>query len=312
MTLDPQAQAVLDKLGAAQLPELSQVPPAMMRQIFQAMTKALGEEEPQAVHRVEERSVPGPAGAIPVRVYWPSEARDLPALVYFHGGGFVLCDLDTHDGTCRELANAAGCAVVSVDYRLAPEHPFPAGPEDCYAAARWVVENAGSIGVDPARVAVGGDSAGGGLSAAVTLMAKERGGPALVHQLLVYPVTDHSFGTDSYRENADGYLLTRAMMEWFWGHYLEKERDGESPLASPLRAADLSGLPPATVITAGYDPLRDEGQAYAERLRRAAVPTSLAHYEGMIHGFFGMTGLIDKAREAVEQAARELRRSFGS
>ncbi|MCZ6782373.1 MAG: alpha/beta hydrolase [Proteobacteria bacterium] len=309
MPVDPQAQAVLDRLPTGALPDLSTVPPTVMRQMFSGMT-AIGGAETEAVHRVENRTLPGPGGEIPVRIYTPSAARDLPCLVYFHGGGFVICDLDTHDGSCRSLCNGAQCTVVSVDYRLAPEHKFPAAPEDCYAATRWVVENGASIGIDPARVAVGGDSAGGCLSAVVTLMARARGGPALAHQLLIYPVTNHAFDTASYAENAEGYLLSKAMMQWFWAHYLEKEDDGRDPLASPLRAPDHSGLPPATVITAEFDPLRDEGEAYAARLEGAGVPTSLLRYDGMIHGFFAMTAAIDKARQAVAQACTELRASF--
>lgn len=313
MPLDPQAQAVLDTIPIGELPDLANIPPDVMRQAFAAFG---AEEEVEQVASVEDRTIPGPAGEIPVRIYQPAgsapDAGALPVLLYFHGGGFVLCDLDTHDGTCRSLANGAGCTVVSVDYRLAPEHPFPAAPEDCYAATQWVVDNAASIGVDSKRVAVAGDSAGGNLSAAVTLMARERGGPRLAHQLLIYPVTDHFFETVSYRENAEGYFLTRDMMKWFWGHYLEKEQDGRDPLASPLRADDLSSLPPATVITAEYDPLRDEGEAYAERLRAAGVATEMTRYDGVFHGFFGMGAAIDRANDAVAQATTALRRSFGA
>ena len=222
----------------------------------------------------------------------------------------MICDLDTHDGVCRQLANRAGCAVVSVDYRLAPEAKFPAGPEDCYAAARYAAEHAGELGVDAARIAVAGDSAGGNLAAVVALMARARRGPALCHQLLVYPVTNHDFETASYHENAEGYLLTRAMMQWFWGHYLATPEAGEDPWASPLREPDLSGLPAATVLTAEYDPLRDEGEAFAERLRAAGVPTSLTRYDGMFHGFFGMTAAIDRARDALDHAAGALRSAF--
>jgi len=233
-------------------------------------------------------------------------------LVYLHGGGWVLCSIETHDPTCRELANGAGCVVVSVGYRLAPEHRFPAPAEDCYAALEWVARNTASLGGDPARIALGGDSAGGNLTAAVTLMARDRGGPRLVHQLLVYPVLDHAFDTDSYRENADGLLLTRDMMRSFWASYLAREEDGRHPYASPLRASDLAGLPPAHVITAEYDPLRDEGEAYARRLAAAGVPCVQRRYDGMIHGFFGFTQMVDRARDAVADAARELRRGFGA
>lgn len=310
MPLDPQAQAVLDSLPGGALPDLDNVPVELMRQGF----SEIGPEAPvEEVANVENRQIRGAAGEIGARIYRPATAADgeLPLLLYFHGGGFVLCDLDTHDGTCRSLANGAGCVVVSVDYRLAPEAPFPAAPEDCYAATCWAVENAASIGADPARVAVAGDSAGGNLAAAVALMARDRKGPKIAHQLLIYPVTDHAFDTASYSDNAEGYFLTRDMMKWFWGHYLEQDSDGSNPLASPLRADDLSSLPPATVITAEFDPLRDEGEAYATRLRDAGVPTEVTRYDGMFHGFFGMGAAIDRARDAVAQASKALRASFG-
>jgi acetyl esterase len=246
-----------------------------------------------------------------VRIYTPEGAPPHPLLVFFHGGGFVICNVDSHDGTCRLLCNGAGCLVVSVDYRLAPEAKFPAAPEDCYAATCWAAENAAALGADPQRLAVAGDSAGGNLAAVVPLMARERGGPELAHQLLVYPVTNHAFDTPSYQEHAEGGLLSRKMMIWFWQHYLEKPEDGQNPLASPLRASDLRGLPSATVITAEYDPVRDEGEAYAARLREAGVPTVLTRYDGMMHGFFSMSGFIDRAEEAVSQAAEALRNAFG-
>jgi acetyl esterase len=298
MPLDPQAQAIVQLLDASALPDLSTVSPEFMRRGVQAMVEARPGGEPVA--RVEDREIPGPAGAIPVRI-----------LVFFHGGGFVICNLDSHDGTCRLLCNGAGCMVVSVDYRLAPEAKFPAAPEDCYAATCWAAENAAALGADPQRLAVAGDSAGGNLAAVVPLMARERGGPELAHQLLVYPVTNHAFDTPSYQEHAEGGLLSRKMMIWFWQHYLEKPEDGQNPLASPLRASDLRGLPSATVITAEYDPVRDEGEAYAARLREAGVPTVLTRYDGMMHGFFSMSGFIDRAEEAVSQAAEALRNAFG-
>ncbi len=307
MPLDPQLKVILDALEASPLTDLATTEPTALRQTVSNLFTLPSSEE---MARIENRTIPGPAGEIPVRIYTPVEKGDLPGLVYFHGGGFVICDLDTHDGTCRSVAKAAECVVVSVDYRLAPEAKFPAAPEDCYAATRWVAENAAEIGVDPARIAVAGDSAGGNLSAVVTLLARERGGPELVHQLLIYPVTMHDFDTPSYHENAEGYLLSREMMQWFWKHYLEKEDDGRNPLASPLRADDLSGLPPATVITAEFDPLRDEGEAYAARLREARVPTEHTRYDGMIHGFFAMTQLLEPARQAVAQSAAALRRAF--
>jgi acetyl esterase len=229
--------------------------------------------------------------------------------VYFHGGGWVTGNVDAYDPTCRSLANAAGCVVVSVDYRLAPEHKFPAAPEDCYAAVQWVAASAAEFGGDPSRLAVGGDSAGGNLAAVVSHMARDRGGPPLAFQLLVYPVTDHHFGTVSYQQNGDGYLLTRDSMVWFWNHYLEKEADGTSPLASPLRCTNLANLPPAFVITAEFDPLRDEGEAYGKCLTSAGVATTVKRYDGMIHGFFSL-GVFDQGRQAIKDAAAALQNAF--
>ena len=307
MPVHPQARALAEQIGSGF--DVTQHDIAEIRRTLDEAARLGPRPEVAAVKDLE---IPGPAGPIPVRVYRASEQEERPVLVYLHGGGWVICSLETHDVTCRQLANAADCVVVSVDYRLAPEHRFPAAPEDCYAALCWSARNAESLGGDPRRLAVGGDSAGGNLSAVVSLMARDRGGPRLCHQLLVYPVTDHAFDTDSYRENAEGPLLTRAAMQGFWGHYLAREEDGRHAYASPLRAQDVAGLPPAHVITAEYDPLRDEGEAYARRLAAAGVPVVQSRYDGMIHGFFGFTDLIDPAREAVEEAARELRRGFGA
>jgi acetyl esterase len=309
MPLDPQVEFVLAQIEQLGLKSFTEASPPEARRLFEAATPAGAGE---AVAAVEDRVVPGPAGEVPVRVYTPDTQGPHPALVYFHGGGFVIGSIGTHDATCRALTNSARCVVVSVDYRLAPEHPFPAAPEDCYAAASWVAKNAAELGVDGERVAVGGDSAGGNLAAVVAQLARERGHPRLVHQLLIYPVTNHSFETASYAENAEGYLLEREMMRWFWNHYLANELDGADPKASPLRGTDLSGLAPATVLTAEFDPLRDEGEAYAERLREAGVPTVHTRYRGMIHGFFGMTDALDAAKAAVAQAGGELRKAYRS
>jgi acetyl esterase len=305
MPLDPQAQALLDQFAAAGRPPIAELSPQEARETFRQMIALAGEPEPVA--RVEDRTVPGPAGPIPVRVYTPAGQPPLPALVYFHGGGWVIGDLDSHDPVCRALANGAGCVVVAVDYRLAPEHKYPAAAEDCYAATRFVAEQAAELGIDPARIAVGGDSAGGNLAAVVAQMARDRGGPPLVFQLLIYPVTDYSFDTVSYRDNAEGYLLTRDSMEWFWAHYLPDAAAGREPYASPLQAKDLRGLPPALVITAEYDPLRDEGEAYAERLRAAGVTATTRRYDGMIHGFFQLGGVLEQGKAAVAEAAAALR-----
>jgi acetyl esterase len=288
---------------------MEQMTPRQARESMRARIAALGPVE--EVARVEEHRVGVENGAITVRCYTPRGAGLRPALVFFHGGGWVIGDLDAHDGICRSLANAAGCVVASVDYRLAPEHRYPTAVDDAFAATRWVAAEGPRLGIDARRLAVGGDSAGGNLAAAVTLMGRERGGPPLAFQLLVYPVTHHAFDTPSYQECAEGYLLTRNAMRWFWGHYLRHPDDGRAPHASPLLAPDLAGLPPALVITAGYDPLRDEGEAYAARLGEAGVPVTLTRYPGMIHGFFRMINLVDQARAARDEAATALRKAVG-
>ena len=271
-------------------------------------------EEPAPVGRVSEYRIPGPESELPIRIYEPEGEGPFPALLYVHGGGWVLGDLDGVDQLCRLLVDAADCVVVSVGYRLAPEHPFPAPVEDCYAALRWLADNPGIAHADPDRLAVAGDSAGGNLAAALSLLARDRGGPALDYQALIYPVTDRAFDTDSYAENAEGYFLTRADMEWFWEHYLKSDLDGANPYASPLRARDLADLPPATVVTAGFDPLRDDGVAYAERLSAAGVPVEHRNYDDMIHGF--VTMLVDpglsRARTEIERLGEDLRAAFDS
>jgi acetyl esterase len=308
MALDPQARAVLDQMAAMGGPPLHEMPVSEARKSFAALATMQG--EPEAVAKAEDRTLPGAAAGIPVRIYTPAGKGSLPVLVYFHGGGWVIGNIETSDGLCRTLANAAGCIVVSVDYRLAPEHPFPAAVDDAYGAALWAVENAASFGGDPSRVAVGGDSAGGNLAAVVAQAARDRGKPALTFQLLVYPVTDAACDTPSYGENADGYLLTRDAMRWFWNHYTRSDADRRNPHASPLRAGSLTGLPAALVITAEFDPLRDEGERYARRLRDAGVPVQLTRYEGMIHGFFAMSGVIEQGRKAIQEAAGALQTAF--
>jgi acetyl esterase len=258
------------------------------------------------VREVLDGTVPGPAGPVPIRRYRPVPGDRLPTLVYFFGGGWTLGNLDTCDGICRTLATTAGCQVIAVGYRLAPEARFPAAVHDCADAVTWIAAHPSETGTDPARLAVGGDSAGGNLAAAVTLLAARRGGPRLVGQLLVYPNTEYGARTASMRDNADPLLFNRTSVDWYWSHYLADPADGADPLASPLRAPDLAGLPPALVITAEYDPLRDEGEAYAHRLRSAGVPTTLTRYDGMVHGFFAMAGTLDAGRVAQDQAAAQL------
>jgi acetyl esterase/lipase len=246
-----------------------------------------------------------------VRVYSPAGHGPHPVLVFYHGGGWVIGDLYTHDGICRSLVNAAGCAVASVDYRLAPEFKYPTPVEDSYAGLQWVAANGARLGLDPARIAVGGDSAGGNLAAVMALLARDRRGPRLALQVLVYPATSYDFTTASYRENATGYLLTTEDMRWFWRHYLSREEQGREPNASPLLAKSLADLPPALVITAGCDPLRDEGEAYATRLREAGVSVTITQYPGMFHGFVRMTRILDQSRAVLGEIAGALRKALG-
>jgi acetyl esterase len=316
MPLDPQAQALLDEMreaGAKPFEELS-VPEA--REASWAFLDLAG--EPQEVGSVRDRYIPGPHADIHVRIYTPaagaggsngSAAR--PALVYFHGSGWVIANIDIADRATRSLANSTGCVVVSVNYQKAPEHKFPVPFDDCYAATTWVAANAAELGVDPARIGVAGDSAGGNIAAAACLKARDEDGPAIAYQLLIYPATDCDWDKPSTIENAEGYMLQRATMEWFWNHYVRSPSDAENPLVSPLRAADVSGLPPAFIVTAEFDPLRDDGELYADRLRDAGVPVKYTEYKGMIHGFYWMTGVLDQARRLHDEIAQEVRAAFG-
>jgi len=259
------------------------------------------------VARVEHLEIPGPAGPLKARLYVPTtERRTRPLIVYYHGGGWVVGDLDTHDGVCRFLAHEVDAGVVSIDYRLAPEHKFPAAVDDAVAAFRWAAREATALGYDASRVAVAGDSAGGNLSAAVSLVTTREGGPRPMVQLLIYPVTDLANRAASYRLFAEGFFLTAAEMDWYIGHYLPSHDAAHDPRASPLLASDLSGLPPALVLTAGFDPLRDEGEDYARRLEAAGVRTWLRRFPGQVHGFCNMTSLSPSARAAMLEAARKL------
>ena len=308
MPVDPQVQAYLDQMASLNMPALSSMTPEVVRQQIAESLAIFGEGE--AVAHVENRTIPGPAGEIPVRIYTPEGSGPFPVLVFFHGGGWVVCTLDTHDGQCRSLTNGAGCVIVSVDYRLAPEYKFPAAPEDCYAATKWVAEHAAEIGGDASRLAIGGDSAGGNLTAVVAQMARDKGGPRLVFQLMIYPATDFTAQNASKQENREGYDLSVDDMTWFTNHYLNSKEDELNPLASPMLTKDLSDLPPALIITAQYDPLRDEGEDYGRRLQEAGVPATISRYDGMIHGFFGMSAMFDKARVAVSEASQALRAAF--
>lgn len=305
MPLDPQAAVVIEMISSLGLGSMTpETDPAQIRALMDAA--AIPSEV--VCDSVEDRTIPGPAGEIPIRVYRPRPGPGLPVVVYFHGGGWVCGSLKTHDGVCRSLANGADAVVVSVDYRMAPEHKFPAAVDDAFAATQWVSEHAADLGVDAGRLAVAGDSAGGNLAAVMAMLARDAGGPPIAFQLLVYPVTDYEFTSRSMEQNAEGYFLTRGDMQWFFGHYLRSEADADDPRVSPLRASDLSNLPPAFVITAEYDPLHDQGQAYVEALRAAGNDVEWVDYDGMFHGFFGMGAVIDKAKVALEDAVTALRK----
>lgn len=309
MTLDPQTAAVVAAINV-RFPKLgTEVLDAAQARVILAANPA--PPAPKAeVHAVEERTLPGPGGPVRVRVYRPAPADGpSPAIVFFHGGGFVLCSLDTHDAPCRQMAVQTQAVVVSVDYRMAPEHRFPAAADDAEAATAWVVDHAAELGIDPRRVAVAGDSAGGNLAAVVAQRWAARPGPRLAYQLLIYPMLDHNFDTDSYRENGQGYAVTIDHLRWYWDQYLGGQ-DGSDPAASPLRAADLSGLPPTYLVAAEHCPLRSENEAYAARLREAGVPVIYACYPGVHHGFFTLDHALDTARTACKHAYTTLREAL--
>ena len=308
MPLDPQVKKVLEDTAALGLPAYVDLSPAGARK--QMLDQAPAVEPRLSVKRVENRTIPGSAGNIPIRLYYPEGDVPFPVVVYFHGGGWVIGDLDTHHAFCHALAKTSNCLVVSVDYRLAPEHPYPAAVEDSYAATCWVAENSERIQADPDRLAVCGDSAGGHLAAVVSMMARDRKGPRIDLQVLIYPITDYNFDTPSYIENGKDYNLSRDLMIWFWNHFLNDESEAVDPYVSPLRAEDLSNLPRALLLTAGYDPLRDEGEAYAEKLQAAGVKATLTRYTGMIHAFIRMTAALDKAIEALDEVSGVLRDAF--
>jgi acetyl esterase len=312
VALDPQMKAFLDAANAEGPLFLRAETAEQARAKMMALLEAR-KVEPPAIYRAEDRHIEGPHGLIPIRIYTPSGPAPMGTLVYFHGGGWVLGSVDTYDVLCRTIANAAECVLVSVDYRLAPEHKFPAAPEDCYAATRWVAANAASLGSDPRKIAVGGDSAGGNLATVVAMMARDRGGPALCFQLLFYPAISAANDTLSQREfAADGFVLSRADMEWFWNHYLSGRADRANPYACPNTARNLSGLPPALVQTASHDPLRDEGEAYAIQMRTAGVTVKCTRYDGVTHGFVSFNDLVDKGKTALQEAADALRAAFAA
>ena len=308
--LHPQIQQVLKVMAELNLQPIEAMTPAEARAQMEATAQSR-KAEPLPVDRVEERMIPGPAGNIRLRLYWPNSAVPVPAIVYFHGGGHVIGSLDTHDLIARNLCAGAEALVASVDYRMGPEHRFPAAVDDCFAALEWVHTNAESLGADPDRVGVHGDSAGANLAAVVALLARDAGGPRLRLQSLVYPVADYNLAGDSYEKYARGCgLLTKEAMVWFRDHYLRGPADADDWRASPIKAASFAGVAPAIVVTAECDVLHDEGQRYAEALRRAGVPVEHKEYPGMIHGFFGMVPVVDDAMNAQRAVWAAFKRAF--
>jgi len=305
VALRPEIRALLDQQAASGRPPLHRQSVTQAR-AFHTEDAAPLNGEPVPVAAVADQAVPGPGGDLPVRVYTPEGEPPFPIVVFFHGGGWVVGTLDTYDPLCRALAAAVPAVVVSVDYRLAPEHRWPAAVEDAYAATLWASRHAAELGGAQHRLAVAGDSAGGNLAAVVALGARDRGGPAIAFQLLVYPALDAAGDTGSWREYADGFYLTAAGMRWYWDHYLGGA-DGAAPDASPRRAAFLGGLPPALVVTADHDVLRDEGEAYAARLREAGVAADVRRVEGVVHGFFRWRAVTGAADAALQEAAAALR-----
>jgi acetyl esterase len=307
MALHPQVAALLERAAKSPLPAYYDVPPAVARRLYRDTRGALT-PDPPAVESVQLLMAPGP---VPVRAYRPKgAAKDeiLPALVYYHGGGWVIGDLDTHDVVCRTLCNAARCAVFSVEYRKAPESPFPAAVDDCFAALNFVSKQSG---INAKQLAVGGDSAGGNLATVMALMARDAGGPAISFQVLIYPGVDQRMKHASIERNAAGYLLTKKSMEYFRGHYLPNEKDWVDWRASPLLAKSLAKLPPAYVITAGFDPLVDEGKEYAERMQKEGVAVEYKNHPDMVHGFITMGRVLDTANVALADCARALKKAWG-
>ncbi len=310
MALHPQIQQALKAMADARLPAIENLSPTEARAVFDAMAKARG-GTPAPTARSEDLAAPGPGGAVPLRVYWPNAEGTRPAVLYFHGGGHVLGNLDTHDVIARNLCAGSEAVVVSVDYRMGPEHRFPAAVDDSWAAYRWLVANAADLGVDPARIAVCGDSAGGNLAAVVALQARDAGDTAIRMQALIYPVADYGLVGDSYTRYATGHgVLTAAAMEWFRRYYLAAPSDADDWRASPIKAASLSGLPATVIVTAECDVLRDDGVRLAQALRDAGVAVDYKEFAGMIHGFFGMTPAVDDAVNAQRHIADALRRAL--
>lgn len=309
--LDASAAQVIRMIEEANLPRTETLSPAQARKAYEDARGVLS-PEPPAIAEIRDIAIPGPGGEIPARLYRDgADGAPRAGLVYFHGGGWVIGSVGTHDTVCRQIAQRSGAVVISVDYRMGPEHKFPAAVEDSIAATDHVARNAADFGIDPGRIAVGGDSAGGNLAAVVAIHARDNDGPAIGLQLLVYPATDFSMTQESHRAFAEGYVLTRPAMEYFQGHYLRSDADREDWRASPSRVADLSHLPPALVITGGFDPLRDEGEEYALRLAQAGVPTTLRRFPGQVHGFLTMGKVIPEAGKAVGEIVTAISARLG-
>ncbi len=307
MPLHPKAEKLLAGLARSDLKPIYETPLTDARTLMIETSRLLGPFD--KVESIQDRMIPGPAGEIPIRIYKPA-GENLPIVVYFHGGGWVIGSIDSHEGYARALAKAASAVVVSVDYRLAPEHRYPAGAEDAYAAVMWASENAAALGGRTGPVGVAGDSAGGNLAAAAALMARDRGGPEVGCQVLIYPITDCDFETASYHDFAEDYFLTRESMMWFWDQYCPSPADRQHPYASPVRAKSLTGLPPALVLTAEFDPLRDEAELYAQKLREAGNEAKHIRYEGMIHGFTRRFHLFDEAHHAMRETVAIIERAL--
>jgi acetyl esterase/lipase len=305
MPVDPQIQALLDEMRAAGAKPFEELSVAEARAAAWSFADLQGPPEPVA--RIAQHYIPGPTAELPICIYTPEGERPFPGLVYFHGSGWVVLNIEVCDTTLRALANSTGCVVVAVNYQKAPEHPFPIPFDDCWATTNWVFEHADELDVDPTRIGVIGDSAGGNLAAAVALKARDEGAPKLAFQALIYPAVEHGWDTGSAHENAEGYLLQRESMHWFWDHYLPDKSLATDWRVSPLLAADHAGLPPAFIATAEFDPLRDDGRAYSAKLHDAGVPVTYVEYDGMIHGFYWMQGIADGAKRLHADLAEAIR-----